>query len=234
LLHRLYGLPPLREPTRPGQPDHISNAWGPLRGATSVRSKDTPRNGLEPGAVANQPADDGKALAWSLAGPLVEMGDAYYWFYLKHIVMGRAMNLQAMSFIFGAILLAVAILGGGFEIKEIKVSNVTIRVRIISGVVGLIFIGLGFLGSNDVPVFPEPRMSEREHDKDRWGGDYYGFDIKADHIEDCEDTCKNDTKCAAWTYVKPGVKRPQALCFLKNVVPVASDDACCVSGTKIR
>ncbi len=33
------------------------------------------------------------------------------------------MTLQAMSFIFGAILLAVAILGGGFEIKEIKVSQ---------------------------------------------------------------------------------------------------------------
>jgi hypothetical protein len=54
------------------------------------------------------------------------------------------MTLQTMSFVFGALLLAVAILGGGFEIKEIKVSNVTIGVRIISGVVGLIFIGLGF------------------------------------------------------------------------------------------
>jgi hypothetical protein len=39
------------------------------------------------------------------------------------------MTLQSMSFIFGAILLAVAILGGGFEIKEIKVSNVSIGVR---------------------------------------------------------------------------------------------------------
>jgi len=54
------------------------------------------------------------------------------------------MTLQTMSFIFGAILLAVAILGGGFEVKEIKVSNVTIGVRIIAGVVGLFFIGLGF------------------------------------------------------------------------------------------
>ena len=54
------------------------------------------------------------------------------------------MNPQSMSFIFGAILLAVAILGGGFEVKEIKVSNVSISVRIIAGIVGLIFIGLGF------------------------------------------------------------------------------------------
>jgi len=49
-----------------------------------------------------------------------------------------------MSFIFGAILLAVAILGGGFEIKEIKVSNVTTGVRLVAGIVGLIFIALGF------------------------------------------------------------------------------------------
>jgi len=54
------------------------------------------------------------------------------------------MTLQSMSFIFGAILLAVAILGGGFEIKEIKVSNVTTGVRLVAGIVGLIFIALGF------------------------------------------------------------------------------------------
>ena len=55
------------------------------------------------------------------------------------------MTPQSMSFIFGAILLAVAILGGGFEVKEIKVSNVSVGVRIIAGIVGLIFVGLGFL-----------------------------------------------------------------------------------------
>ena len=54
------------------------------------------------------------------------------------------MSLQSMSFIFGAILLAVGILGGGFEIKEIKVSNVSIGVRIVAGIVGLVFIGFGF------------------------------------------------------------------------------------------
>jgi hypothetical protein len=54
------------------------------------------------------------------------------------------MTPQSMSFIFGAILLAVAILGGGFEIKEIKVSNVSIGVRIVAGIVGLFFIGLTF------------------------------------------------------------------------------------------
>jgi hypothetical protein len=54
------------------------------------------------------------------------------------------MTLQSMSFIFGALLLAVGILGGGFEVKEIKVADVSIGVRIVAGIVGLFFVGLGF------------------------------------------------------------------------------------------
>jgi PAN domain len=144
-------------------------------------------------------------------------------------------TLQTMSFIFGAILLAVAILGGGFEIKEIKVSNVTMSVRIIAGVVGLIFIGLGFWDPR-IPGRPEMPvgMSPREQDKDRRGGDYLGFDVTTAHIEDCEDACKRDAKCAAWTYVKPGVRGPLARCYLKSVAPATSDNECCVSGKKIR
>ncbi len=62
------------------------------------------------------------------------------------------MSMQSMSFIFGALLLAVAILGGGFEVKEIKVSNVSIGVRFIAGIVGLCFIALG-LQQSGAPGF---------------------------------------------------------------------------------
>jgi hypothetical protein len=148
------------------------------------------------------------------------------------------MSLQAMSFIFGALLLAVGILGGGFEVKEIKISNVSLGVRIFAGLVGLIFVGLGFwqpsilIGA--MPVAPTVTMSEREHDKDRYGGDYSSFDVQTDHIELCEDACKTDTKCLAWTYVKPDVQALQARCYLKSLVPAISNNVCCVSGTKIR
>jgi len=94
-------------------------------------------------------------------------------------------------------------------------------------------LAFGPFGRIGIPP-PPPPMSEREHDKDRLGGDYRGFDVRTDHIDDCEDACKSDTKCAAWTYVKPGVQRPQARCYLKSVIPAASDNECCVSGTKIR
>ena len=157
------------------------------------------------------------------------------------------MTLQTVSFIFGALLLAVAVLGGALEVKEIKVSNVTKNGRILAGVVGAIFIGLGFWqpyssaspehaarSPSTTPVAATVTMSEREHDKDRYGGDYLTFDVSTDHIEDCEAACKADAKCAAWTYVKPGVQRPHAVCFLKSVVPAVSNNACGVSGTKIH
>jgi PAN domain len=145
------------------------------------------------------------------------------------------MTLQAMSFIFGALLLAVAILGGGFEIKGIKVPNVTSSVRIIAGIVGIIFVGLSFWQPTELPETArgDVKMSQREDGKDRLGGDYSNFNVKTDHIEDCENACKGDKKCVAWTYVKPGYKGPQAECFLKNVVPAMSDNPNCVSGRKL-
>ena len=81
---------------------------------------------------------------------------------------------------------------------------------------------------------PTVQMSEREDAKDRRGGDYLCFDVRTDHIEDCEAACKAEMRCAAWTYVKPAVISPNARCCLKSVIPAASDNACCVSGTKIR
>src|SRR5215471_18549529 len=81
------------------------------------------------------------------------------------------MTLQSMSFIFGALLLAVGILGGGCEVKEIKVSNASIGVRIIAGIAGLFFIGLGFwqqlsavLESASAPrAHPHQRAQVRGH-----------------------------------------------------------------------
>ena len=156
------------------------------------------------------------------------------------------MTLQTLSFIFGALLLAVGILGGGFEVKEIKVSNVTTSVRIVAGLIGIVFVGLGFWQPGPL-TGPEPvaapvaapaaaavTMSERAHDTDRFGGDYRGFDVNVDHTELCEDACKNDTKCLAWTYVKPGIQTQMARCWLKDVVPASSNNVCCVSGTKTR
>jgi hypothetical protein len=46
----------------------------------------------------------------------------------------------------------------------------------------------------------------------------------------CIRACYEDARCAAWTYVKPGIQAPGAQCWLKNTVPQAVSDDCCVSG----
>jgi hypothetical protein len=58
------------------------------------------------------------------------------------------MNVQLVAFAFGGVLLFVGVLGGGFEVKELKVPKVGAGVRILSAIVGVIFIVLGFSGSS--------------------------------------------------------------------------------------
>ena len=59
-------------------------------------------------------------------------------------------NLEIMFFIFGAFLVLTAILGGGFEIKELKIPTVSVVVRILSGVAGLVFVVIG-IGLSPLP-----------------------------------------------------------------------------------
>ena len=156
------------------------------------------------------------------------------------------MTLQTMSFIFGALLLAVGILGGGFEVKEIKVSNVTTSARIAAAIAGIVFIVLGFWEPNLNPLAPAVStgatkapsatmaMGPREEDTDRFGSDYKSFAVETGHTETCENACSGEERCLAWTYVKPGIQTQMARCWLKEVVPASSSNVCCVSGTKTR
>ena len=74
------------------------------------------------------------------------------------------MTLEVLSFILGAILLAVGVLGGGIEVKEIKIPKVTRFVRILSGCIGLVFILLGLLIAKIIPpiwkgpILPTPDL----------------------------------------------------------------------------
>src|SRR5277367_3968551 len=57
------------------------------------------------------------------------------------------MSIETASFIFGGILLLVGVLGGGFEVKELKIPKVGMGVRTLASLVGLLFVALGF-GTN--------------------------------------------------------------------------------------
>jgi hypothetical protein len=69
-----------------------------------------------------------------------------------------------------------------------------------------------------------------ETDTNRFGSDYRSLD--APDAQKCQAACAGEAQCKAWTWVEPGVQGPQAKCWLKNAVPVASKSNCCVSGVK--
>ncbi len=66
---------------------------------------------------------------------------------------------------------------------------------------------------------------------DRPGGDYKGFNID-NNPSICRAHCRNEGRCKAWTFVRPGHQGTSARCWLKNKVPAAKNSPCCVSGVK--
>jgi hypothetical protein len=67
---------------------------------------------------------------------------------------------------------------------------------------------------------------------DRMGGDYKNFTVNQADPAVCRKACADDATCKAYTFVKPGIKGPTAVCFLKSAAAPASANACCTSGVK--
>ena len=80
------------------------------------------------------------------------------------------------------------------------------------------------------PAPPPP--SQWEPNTDRPGSDYRSFDQPSPVPESCRDACWREPQCRAFTYVRPGVQGPNARCWLKNAVPPARPNECCLSGAK--
>lgn len=62
------------------------------------------------------------------------------------------------------------------------------------------------------------------------GQDYASFILDTANPALCEGACDSDSKCTAWTYVKPGRQGKQARCWLKNRPAPEQVNTCCVSG----
>jgi hypothetical protein len=67
------------------------------------------------------------------------------------------------------------------------------------------------------------------------GGNFKSFWIKKETedfvaVKQCEDACKKDPQCKAFTYVKAGLQGNDARCYLKNAVPARVNNQCCTSG----
>ncbi|MEJ2590808.1 MAG: VWA domain-containing protein [Candidatus Thiodiazotropha sp.] len=72
-----------------------------------------------------------------------------------------------------------------------------------------------------------------EQNTDRPFGDYQRLMPERDDPVLCQQACRADARCKAWTYVKPNtVQGPEPHCYLKEIVPTASHNDCCVSGIR--
>lgn len=52
----------------------------------------------------------------------------------------------------------------------------------------------------------------------------------ASGVAACRTLCASDTRCVAWSYVRPGLRGPEAVCELKDVITQPEPSPCCHSG----
>lgn len=71
-----------------------------------------------------------------------------------------------------------------------------------------------------------------EMNADRPGMDYRRIELAVADPRLCESECVGDAACKSFTYVKPGIQGPGAICYLKNGTPNSSPNTCCVSGLR--
>ncbi len=77
----------------------------------------------------------------------------------------------------------------------------------------------------------EPRRGPIEYSIDRTGSDYRNLDIAPDSEgAPCKATCDGESRCRAWTYVRPGYIGPSARCYLKDKITRPHHKPCCISG----
>ncbi|MBI4874482.1 MAG: DUF4412 domain-containing protein [Acidobacteria bacterium] len=64
------------------------------------------------------------------------------------------------------------------------------------------------------------------------GGDYRSIDMATSDPTACKAACDQDAPCKAWTLVKPTEPGGMGYCWLKDSVPPAISEDCCISGLK--
>jgi hypothetical protein len=67
---------------------------------------------------------------------------------------------------------------------------------------------------------------------DLFGGEYRNYTGPQATPEACQKSCKSETQCLAWTYVRPTVMGPDARCFLKDKPSTLVHSTCCISAVE--
>ncbi len=68
---------------------------------------------------------------------------------------------------------------------------------------------------------------------DRPGKDIGRLTLPTANPHLCKTRCENNSRCKAWTYVKPNtIQGPRPQCWIKHTVPSKRPNKCCISGVK--
>jgi hypothetical protein len=106
----------------------------------------------------------------------------------------------------------------------------------IGGVLAALGVGLHLAHDRPSPRAEDPAAEVRfsqEPGMDRFGADYRHVELQAPTPPACEQFCRQDSACKAYTYVPPGMQAPLARCYLKHLVPPATPLAGVVSGVRM-
>ncbi len=77
---------------------------------------------------------------------------------------------------------------------------------------------------------PSAAASKAMINTNLFGSDYRNFVMSSDNWSLCQNACKADQRCLAWTAVHPGIQGSKARCWLKSRIPQARANPCCISG----
>ena len=99
--------------------------------------------------------------------------------------------------------------------------------RLVALTLGLV---LGFACAAPGPAAAQSKFFTFERNTDRPGRDYNNT-ASAGAVE-CSFACQAETRCRAWTYVKPGIQGPSGRCFFKDPAPRKRANRCCTSGLR--
>jgi hypothetical protein len=89
-----------------------------------------------------------------------------------------------------------------------------------------LLVGLPLLAHASLTVVPRDSKDNT---------DFPGHDIRSLQSESamhCSEVCGRTKACVAWTWVRPGVQGPSAVCYLKDSAPDTVRNRCCMSGLK--
>jgi PAN domain len=77
----------------------------------------------------------------------------------------------------------------------------------------------------------EPKSGPAEYSIDRIGGDYRTVELPPDPTGmACKAACEGESRCRAWTYLRPGYAGAAARCYIKDKVKPPCRRPCCISG----